>query len=105
PALADQPDIGQRLLQHDAAFGPFDDEHQVEIAVAHFADLPIRRLAADAGRNGGDIRQIGGNIGFLEGPVAGWNVECHGPESRASASLGQAMALATASMIRAVSSL
>ena len=65
PALADQPDIGQRLLQHHAAFGPFDHENQVEIAVAHFADLPVRRLAAEVGRNGRDIRQIGGNVGLL----------------------------------------
>ncbi len=84
PALTDQPHIGQRLLQHHAALGPFDHEDQVEIAVAHFADLPVRRLAAEVGRNSRNARQIGGDIGFLEGPIAGRNVERHGRERRAS---------------------
>ena len=40
PALADQPDIGQRLLGDDAADRAFDDEDQVQIAVSDLADGP-----------------------------------------------------------------
>ncbi len=43
PAVADQADIGQGLLDDGSSRGAFDDEDQVEIAVADLADLPASR--------------------------------------------------------------
>ena len=41
PAFADQPDIRQRLLHDQRAPVRRDDEHQVQIAVAHLAHGPV----------------------------------------------------------------
>ena len=38
PGFADQPHVGQRLLDHDAVTRPLDDEDEIEIAVADLAD-------------------------------------------------------------------
>ena len=50
PALADQPHIGQRLLDDRSALVALDDEDQIEIAVADFTDVPASGSAADARR-------------------------------------------------------
>ena len=60
PALADEADIGQRLLDADPARGAFHQEDEVEIAVAHLGDLPVRRAAAEPGRDIGQPREPGG---------------------------------------------
>ena len=33
--------VGQRLFDANRAAGPFDDEHEIEVSVADFADLPV----------------------------------------------------------------
>ncbi len=48
PALADQAEIGQRLLDDDRAAGPLDDEDEVQVAVADLAHVPARDVGADA---------------------------------------------------------
>ena len=47
PAIAHEADIGQRLLDDHGALGAFDDEDQIEIAVADFAHFPGLRISAD----------------------------------------------------------
>ena len=42
PAVADEPHIGQRLLDDGGALVALDDEDQVQIAVADLAHLPAR---------------------------------------------------------------
>src|SRR3954470_22672733 len=69
PALADQADIGQRLLHGDAAAAALDDENEIEIAVADFGDRPGGRLAAE-GRS--DIRnacEIIPQVSLMQNPV------------------------------------
>ena len=40
--------IGQRLLHAHGAFGSIDQKHEIEVAIAHFANLAIGRLTAEA---------------------------------------------------------
>jgi len=40
PGFADEPHIGQGLLDHHGAGRPFDDEDEVEVAVADLPDAP-----------------------------------------------------------------
>src|SRR5262249_43923345 len=47
PALADHPNIGQRLLDADAAGWALDQEDEVEIAVADLGNPPVRRCPAE----------------------------------------------------------
>ena len=49
PTVAHQPHIGQGLLDHEAACGAGDDEHEVEVAIAHLAHLPGGWSAAQFG--------------------------------------------------------
>ncbi len=58
PALADQPDIGQRLLDAQVTGRAVDDEDQVEVAVADLAHLPGRGLAAEPRADGGQRGQV-----------------------------------------------
>ena len=46
PALAHHAHVGQRLLDHHATGTAGDDEYQIEVAIAHFTDLPLCRVAA-----------------------------------------------------------
>ena len=43
PAFADQAYIGQRLLDHQAPGRTLDNENQIEIAIANFANFPTIR--------------------------------------------------------------
>ena len=70
PRFADEPHIGQRLLDDDAVSLALDNEHQVEIAVADLADPPAGRLAAEPiadrgniGKRAGKARAIHGSVG------------------------------------------
>jgi hypothetical protein len=45
PAFADQPDVGQSLLHHDAPGRPLHDEDEIEIAVADFPASPQHGVA------------------------------------------------------------
>ncbi|MNU03840.1 hypothetical protein D3C72_2480160 [compost metagenome] len=47
PALADEPDIGKRLLDDRSPLVAGDDEDEIEIAVADLLDLPAAMIAAD----------------------------------------------------------
>jgi hypothetical protein len=47
PGLADQPDIGQRLLDDHRAPRSPDNEYQIEIAVADLGDLPGSHIFSD----------------------------------------------------------
>ena len=47
PTVADQAHVGQRLLDDDAAPRAFDDEHEIEIAVADFAHAPRFRRRSE----------------------------------------------------------
>ena len=57
PAIAHEADIGQRLLDDHGALGAFDDEDQIEIAVADFAHFPGLRISADPVLHGGKAAQ------------------------------------------------
>ena len=69
PAFADEPYIGQRLLDGDAARGPLDDEHEVEVAVADLADRPGSRLAAKPGRDRREPCKVIPQIGLMKNSV------------------------------------
>jgi hypothetical protein len=71
PAFADETDVGQRLLDDDGACGPFDDEDEVEVAVAHLAHAPVGGRAADGPRDGVDAAQPRGQGFGREGFVTG----------------------------------
>ena len=58
PALADKAHIGQRLFDGNSAVRPFHDEHEVEVAVAHLADRPIRWRSSELGGNGGQSCKV-----------------------------------------------
>src|SRR6185503_2990227 len=77
PALADQAHVGERLFHHHAALGAFDDEDEVEVAVADLAHPPVGRLAAEAGGDRRQARQISSDVVFLQGAIAGRDVEGH----------------------------
>lgn len=47
PALADDPDVGERLLQHQGAGGALHDKHEVDVAVAN-----LRGGRGGGGRDG-----------------------------------------------------
>ncbi len=57
PAVADEPHIGQRLLDHDRARRTLDDEDEVEVAVADLAHLPGRAVGADRGGKRADTAE------------------------------------------------
>jgi hypothetical protein len=69
PALADEAHVRQRLLDGDAARGPLDDEHEVEVAVADLADRPGSGCAAKTGRDRGKPREVIPQIGFMKNSV------------------------------------
>ena len=70
PAFADQPHIGQRLLDAEAAGRAAHQEDEVQIAVAHLVHLPRGGGAAETRAE----RRVSGEIGRealdIEGPVA-----------------------------------
>jgi len=49
PAFADQSQIRQRLLDHDAIGRALDHEDEIEVAVADLPDPPVRGAAAEHG--------------------------------------------------------
>ena len=69
PALADETHIGQRLLGGDPAHLPFDDEHEIEVAVADLADRPGGRRSAEPGRDRGKPREVIAQIRLAENAV------------------------------------
>ncbi len=69
PALADQAHIGQRLLDGDCAVLASYDEDEVEIAVAYFADRPVRRRSAELGCDRGKLRKVVSQIRLAQNPV------------------------------------
>ena len=69
PAFADEPHIWQRLFDGDAARGPFDDEHEIEVAVADLADRPGCGRAAKPGRNRGKPCEVIPQIGFMKNSI------------------------------------
>ena len=69
PAFADEPHIGQRLLDGDAARGPLDDEHEVEVAVADLADRPGGRRAAKPGGDRREPCEVVPQIGLMKNSI------------------------------------
>lgn len=69
PALADEADIGQRLLHGDAAAAALDDENEIEIAVADFGDRPGGRLAAEGRGEIRNAREIVPQRRLMQNPV------------------------------------
>lgn len=70
PGFANEAHIGQRLLDHEPAGRPLDDEDEVEVAVADLAHAPLGRLAAEpcpqvgqAGEDRGELDAIHRRIG------------------------------------------
>jgi len=70
PAFADKSHIGQRLLDADAARRSPDQEDEVQVSIADFADLPIDRAAAQPRRDLRQPRKEGRNAGAVERHVA-----------------------------------
>ena len=69
PAFADEAHIRQRLLDGDAARGPLDDEHEIEVAVADLADRPGSGCAAKPGRDRREPREVVPQIGFMKNSI------------------------------------
>ncbi len=70
PGFSDETHIGQRLLDDDARSRPFDNEDEIEIAVADLADAPVGRLAAEPfandrnfGERAGKAQSVNGRVG------------------------------------------
>ena len=57
PAVPDQPDIGQCLLDDDGSMPAFDNEHQIQISVTDLFDGPGSRIRADPSGDRLDIAQ------------------------------------------------
>ena len=69
PGFSDETHIGQRLLDDDARGRPFDDEDEIEIAVADLADAPVGRLAAEPFANGRNVGERAGKARSVNGRV------------------------------------
>ena len=69
PAFADEAHIRQRLLDGDAARGPLDDEHEIEVAVADLADRPGSRCAAKPGRDRREPCEVVPQIGLMKNSI------------------------------------
>jgi hypothetical protein len=63
PGFADEAHIGQRLLDHEPAGRPLDDEDEIEVAVADLAHALLPRRAAElrvhVGQDGKDLGKLG----------------------------------------------
>ena len=70
PAFADQPHIGQRLLDAEAAGRAAHQEDEVQIAVAHFVDAPAVGRAAETCAERRNFGETGGEARHVERPVA-----------------------------------
>ena len=69
PALADEPHVGQRLLDGDPAVRAPDDEHEVEVAVADLADRPGLRRSPELLGNGGKPRKVVPQFAFRQSSI------------------------------------
>ena len=78
PALADKTDIGQGLLDADPAGRPFDQENEIEVAVADLADLPGIGSAAEPGSDAIDAGEKFGQQLVVEGVITGRSLKRHG---------------------------
>jgi hypothetical protein len=69
PALADQAHVRQRLFDCDSALPSPYDEHEIEIAVANFADRPGCWRTAQLRRDPGKLRKIVAQIGLPQNSI------------------------------------